>query len=353
MPKSGKGKSQPETKAMDRRSRMLKLLSLACLGSMILVRPGAADGPSFDCAKATGFVEKLLCTDAELVAMDVKMAALYAQALKKAPAAAKKELRKEQRSWLKTRNACETYPEPRRNCVSYAYEQRISRLEELVSEYTDASTKPAATLTYRCDDGSTLVFSLLASDHARVARDDAQWTLPHVPSGSGAKYESGGILFWSKGDEATFEQDGKSTSCRVAGKESGQMPAKEAVSLATIAGTEWVLREWGRDESVPAKPEVTLLFTEGRFTGHSGCNRYFASVKEEHGTGQITVGPVGGTRMACPEPVMAVETRFLERLGRVKQFGFLGPRLTLSYEQDGDWNSMLFEKREGQSASEQ
>jgi uncharacterized protein len=228
---------------MTRCSRMLKLLSLACLGVVILVRSSTATSPSFDCAKATGFVEKLLCTDTELAAMDVKMAALYMQALKQAPAAAKKALRKEQRGWLKTRNACQTYTEPRRNCVSYAYEQRISRLEGLVSEYTDTGTKPAATFTYRCDDGGSLVFSLLAGNQARVARGDAQWTLPHVPSGSGVKYESGGILFWSKGNEATFEQEGKSTSCQVAGKESGQMPAKETVLLATIAGTEWVLWE--------------------------------------------------------------------------------------------------------------
>ena len=131
------------------------------------------------------------------------------------------------------------------------------------------------------------------------------------------------------------------------------MSAQEAVQLATLAGTEWVLREWGRGEPAPAKPEVTLLFTEGRFTGHSGCNRYFASVKEERETGQISVGPVGGTRMACPEPVMAVETRFLEQLGRVKRVGFLSTGLTLSYEQDGNWNTMLFGKREGQPASKQ
>jgi heat shock protein HslJ len=208
----------------------------------------------------------------------------------------------------------------------------------------------AATLTYRCDDGSTLVFSPLADGRARVTRGDAQWTLSHAPSGSGAKYESGSILFWSKGDEAFFEQEGNPTSCQVAGKESGQMSAKEAVPLATLTGTEWVLREWGKDEPAPAKPEVTLLFTEGRFTGRSGCNRYFASVKEEHGAGQITVGPVGGTKMACPEPVMAVETRFLERLGRVKRIGLLGTRLTLSHEQDGDWGTMTFEKREGRPA---
>jgi len=131
------------------------------------------------------------------------------------------------------------------------------------------------------------------------------------------------------------------------------MSAQEAVPLTTIAGTEWVLREWGKDESASAKPEVTLLFIEGRFTGHSGCNRYFASVKEEREAGQVTVGLVGGTRMACPEPVMAVETRFLEQLGRVKKIGLLGTRLTLSYEQGSDWNTMLFEKLEGQPASRQ
>jgi heat shock protein HslJ len=187
-----------------------------------------------------------------------------------------------------------------------------------------------------------------------VARGGVQWTLPHVPSGSGAKYENGGTLLWSKGDEAIFEQEEKSTSCRVAGKEPLQMSsAKETVPLATITGIEWVLREWGKDEPAPAKPEVTLLYTEGRFTGHSGCNRYFAPVKEEHEAGQISVGLVGGTRMACPEPVMAVETRFLERLGRVKRFGFVGTRLRLSYEQGGDWNTMTFEKREGRPAGKE
>ena len=29
--------------------------------------------------------------------------------------------------------------------------------------------------------------------------------LPHVPSGSGAKYTDGEITFWSKGEEATLE----------------------------------------------------------------------------------------------------------------------------------------------------
>jgi membrane-bound inhibitor of C-type lysozyme len=39
-------------------------------------------------------------------------------------------------------------------------------------------------------------------------------TLPHVRSGSGARYSDGKITYWSKGDEATIEIDGKRISCR-------------------------------------------------------------------------------------------------------------------------------------------
>jgi hypothetical protein len=42
---------------------------------------------------------------------------------------------------------------------------------------------------------------------------------------------------------------------------------------------------------------------------------------------------------------MAVETRFLNQLVRVKRFGFVVTRLALSWEKDGVWKTMLFDKR--------
>ena len=117
------------------------------------------------------------------------------------------------------------------------------------------------------------------------------------------------------------------------------------LTLATLGGAEWVLRAWDIDEPAPEAPEVTLMFTDGRFVGSGGCNRYFAQAKEGDLPGELVVGPAGSTRMACPEPVMAVETRFLAQLGHVKKFSFLVTRLALSYEKDGIWKTMLFERR--------
>jgi heat shock protein HslJ len=53
-----------------------------------------------------------------------------------------------------------------------------------------------------------------------------------------------------------------------------------------------------------------------------------------------------GTRMACPDPAGAVETRFLQQLEGVNNLGFLAGQLMLSYEKDGAGGVMLFDGRE-------
>jgi len=39
--------------------------------------------------------------------------------------------------------------------------------------------------------------------------------LKRAVSGSGARYESDGVEFWNKGDDAMIRVDGKETTCRV------------------------------------------------------------------------------------------------------------------------------------------
>jgi heat shock protein HslJ len=118
------------------------------------------------------------------------------------------------------------------------------------------------------------------------------------------------------------------------------------LSLDTLAGTEWVLRAWDLGEPAPAEPEVTLAYQDGRLAGTSGCNRYTAAAKGGDSAGDLAIGPAAGTRMACPGPQSAVETRFLKQLGGAKKFGFLLGRLALSYEKDGGaFGTMLFEDR--------
>lgn len=118
------------------------------------------------------------------------------------------------------------------------------------------------------------------------------------------------------------------------------------LSLHAIAATEWVLRSWSWDEPAPAEPEVTLQYVEGRFAGSSGCNRFSAPAKDA-GTapGDVEVGLGIGTRMACPDPAGAIETRFMTQLAGVNRFGFMAGQLMLIYEADDGGGVMLFDGR--------
>jgi heat shock protein HslJ len=115
------------------------------------------------------------------------------------------------------------------------------------------------------------------------------------------------------------------------------------LTLETIGGSEWVLRAWNLNDSAPAEPNVTLAVKDGKFVGVSGCNRYFAAVKLGAMPGDVTVGAVGATRMACSEERKAIESRFLKQLAEVKKFGFMVGQLALSYEAAGVWGVMLFD----------
>jgi len=117
------------------------------------------------------------------------------------------------------------------------------------------------------------------------------------------------------------------------------------LSLDLLGEQEWELRFWDREEPAPENPPVTLGYSEGRFVGSSGCNRYFASVSERISAGDISVGPVGSTQMACPDDDMKVEIRYLANLGNATRFGFQLGRLALTYQADGEIRTMLFEKR--------
>lgn len=122
-----------------------------------------------------------------------------------------------------------------------------------------------------------------------------------------------------------------------------EMP--QAKNLDSIAGIDWVLRSWKSDEPAPASPAVTLKFENGKFAGRSGCNQYSSTVTEGPASGSIKVGPTISTRMACPEPVMAIENRFLKQLEAVTKFDLSSGQLALTYEVDGAAEVMVFEKK--------
>jgi len=118
------------------------------------------------------------------------------------------------------------------------------------------------------------------------------------------------------------------------------------VSLADLTGVEWVLRSFRVDDPAPREPQVTLVFDGSRIAGGSGCNRYFGEAKTGERPGDLSFGPIGVTRMACPEPAMTIEQRYFLALAGVQKFGFLAGRLALHWIREGDAGTLLFDARE-------
>ena len=89
----------------------------------------SAASPSFNCAKASSTVEKLICNDAELADLDRSLASLYDVVLKNTPAGEQKMLKAEQRGWVKGRDDC-WKSDDLRGCVKDEYQMRIDQLKD-------------------------------------------------------------------------------------------------------------------------------------------------------------------------------------------------------------------------------
>jgi uncharacterized protein len=110
---------------------MRTVIALSPLALAIaLSSPAAwAAHPSFDCARATHDVEKLICKDAELAGLDQSLAELYATLLKHTPESKQGALKTEQRGWVKGRDDCWKDSDVR-GCVAREYHARIRELKD-------------------------------------------------------------------------------------------------------------------------------------------------------------------------------------------------------------------------------
>ena len=84
----------------------------------------------------------------------------------------------------------------------------------------------------------------------------------------------------------------------------------------------WALSEAAGQPVAPtgdAREAHLLFFPPNRVGGSTGCNRLNGSF-ELTGGGQLKFSPLGTTRMMCPEPAAANETRFVQALSTVKTY---------------------------------
>lgn len=84
---------------------------------------------SFNCAKATTSIEKMICSNTQLSDLDELLVVSYKKAMSRTED--KKQLKSEQQQWLKsTRNACQDV-----ECLKDAYAMRITELNEKVATH--------------------------------------------------------------------------------------------------------------------------------------------------------------------------------------------------------------------------
>lgn len=66
---------------------------------------------------------------------------------------------------------------------------------------------------------------------------------------------------------------------------------------------------------------------DGKISGFAGCNRFFGTFVATDST--LDVGPLGTTRMACPDAIMQQETAFLGEISAATGYLITGHRMTL------------------------
>jgi uncharacterized protein len=87
----------------------------------------SAGNPSFDCESARSDVQRLICGDDELAAMDLQLARAFAGALARASAQGVTDLQHDQDSWVETRDRCSRAADMRA-CTLSAYAERLGQL---------------------------------------------------------------------------------------------------------------------------------------------------------------------------------------------------------------------------------
>jgi len=101
-------------------------------------------------------------------------------------------------------------------------------------------------------------------------------------------------------------------------------PAARANAGIMMARTNWTLQTYtdAAGSHIPAQSgtEVTAMFgSDGRMTGTSGRNRYFATYTTRDY--QISITGIGSTKMFCHGPgIMEQESAFLEDLSETSSF---------------------------------
>ena len=97
-----------------------------------------------------------------------------------------------------------------------------------------------------------------------------------------------------------------------------------------LPGSAWALVAMPGE--LPEQAAISLAFDEKGLSGRGVCNRYFAGC--EIAGNQLTVQPIGATRMMCPAHA-EVEQRYFDLLGKAEKYAIKKDQLSI-YTSEGE-----------------
>lgn len=94
-----------------------------------------------------------------------------------------------------------------------------------------------------------------------------------------------------------------------------------------VFSTEWLAEDLEGMGVIDIAQTTLSIDKTGAVNGSAGCNRYFG--KAELDGKNVSFSPLGVTYMMCPPALMNQERKFLDILGRVKEYTIIGSKLYL------------------------
>jgi uncharacterized protein len=188
---------------------------LAACAAALAAPPALGTGAaSLDCAHATDSVERSTCQDSALAGLDGRLAAVYAEALKRHAEDGYADPRPAQGLWLEGLDRCAESADVG-GCLESGYRRRIAELEiqygqlEVPDEVRyDCGVFDLAVVFYPTDPPAAVLTPV--GPHGGLDQSIAF----AVPSGSGARYESANLSFWEHHGEAALVWSGRDLKCR-------------------------------------------------------------------------------------------------------------------------------------------
>lgn len=282
--------------------RFLRLM-FAVVGvlGLLVAEIAVAQTPTVDCKHASSDIEKLICADGELGALDRTLSVVYGVAQRKASNERPPTLAAEQRGWVQGRDGC-WKAEVRRQCVAESYRLRIA---ELQARYRLIPVSASA--TFMCDGNprDELIAYFFQTDPPSLIaeRGDRVSLMFQQPTAGGSRYQGRNESFWEHQGEATVVWGQGTSELRCL--------KKHADKPASLAGSTWELvaiqsMDDAQGTTRIAKPETfTVSFdAAGRANLRIDCNRgnasWAASPSADSSSGSLEFGLLASTKMRCP-----------------------------------------------------